>query len=564
MTERAVVLLETSGNQRFIFATNRLRENVGASEQVYRACRVRLIEALRRPELGRSKLPTDGAALADALLDLDTNPPIENGAAPFEVVVAGSGIATVLAASRDHGVRLVDAVTRRALTESPGLGVRGAVEPYDTDRDTSLRDAARRARRRLAEIRAELPPPAARHLRLPIVAECATSGLPAQRLDPDRDQPGRDLPRSTVSLLKHNAAQEGLDRQRALLPAAIRDSIPRHAEELENLLEQGVRWLGVLHADGNGMGSRFDRLATSAGMDDRAYIHRLRALSLAVDRCALEAFWAAAGTLRARAEKAQPDARRMPLLPLILGGDDITLLLDGREAIAFARDLLEALETVSRDRLAGTDLRDRTREALREALDRELEPGRHLTASAGVAVVKPHFPFHAAYELAHELRGEAKTTREHAGVECSSLSFHLLYDSAEYRLAPLRDRMEAAGDRLHARPYAVGRDLPEGPWLERHSIERLADRIHHVRSAGVARSALATLREAALRGRAAADDAFARLLAVRPEASGLAGLAASGTSLFWEEDGAYVSDLLDLFDAGEVWTPEEEAAETVR
>ncbi|HXM57197.1 MAG TPA: hypothetical protein VOB72_17485 [Candidatus Dormibacteraeota bacterium] len=225
MTGRAVVLLETSGNQRHIFATNKLRENVGASEQVYRSCRARLVEVLRR--LGGPELPAGELELADALLDPTVNPPIGESQAAYEIVLAGSGIATVLAASSEHGLRLVDAITRGALREAPGLTLRGAVEPHDSARPNALREAERRARRRLRELRAELPSPAARYLRLPIVEECATSGLPAQRVDPDRDRPDRYLARSAVSHRKHGAAQEGLDRQRALQPEPVRDLIPR-------------------------------------------------------------------------------------------------------------------------------------------------------------------------------------------------------------------------------------------------------------------------------------------------------------------------------------------------
>jgi hypothetical protein len=60
----------------------------------------------------------------------------------------------------------------------------------------------------------------------------------------------------------------------------------------------------------------------------------------------------------------------------------------------------------------------------------------YLSACVGVAVIKPHFPFHSTYHLAEELLKSAKVVkrrvrqlRADALHPCSALDFHVLYDT---------------------------------------------------------------------------------------------------------------------------------------
>jgi hypothetical protein len=92
---RALVFLETSGNQAYLFGTNKLKENIGASQLTYLA--------------GAEWAPQAASAVGGSC------------------VLATSGKAIFCVPGREEGAELVRRVTLRALREAPGLSVAGAV-----------------------------------------------------------------------------------------------------------------------------------------------------------------------------------------------------------------------------------------------------------------------------------------------------------------------------------------------------------------------------------------------------------------------------------------------------
>jgi hypothetical protein len=514
--------IETSGNQRFIFATNKLRENVGASQLIWMIGETARNAAAVRPGC--------------------------------RVIMATSGKATIVAPDRATAEVIVAEVTRKAVTESPGIDVHGAITSFEPARER-LRDALERIRRDHESLRCDVPSPATRFLRLPCVADCSTSGLPAAA--PDRrfhgipGRPGHDL-RSAVSQAKWIAADEGIER---LAKAAGDVPVMRSVSELDDLQNQGLDWLAVIHADGNGLGQLlvdFDRIVERYSPGSSWDIHAdLRdRFSQALDTCATNAFAAAVraawGRWQARAKRGG-GLGKLPLVPLVLGGDDLTVICGGEFAVQFAADFLVEFERETRGGVVGE------LSALRPGAT---APG--LTACAGVAVIKPHFPFHAAYELAEELIASAKRVKRLvADRPCSAIDYHVLYDSSDASLERIRAALTVDEGRtfLTARPYVVSEGFENHPWAATRVASRLADRITAVTSREdngrrrLANGMLHELREALFHGREAAD-ARLRLILGRHEGQHFGDLLAAD-SLFHHDAAtnthhAFLLDALEL------------------
>ena len=198
--------------------------------------------------------------------------------------------------------------------------------------------------------------------------------------------------------------------------------------------------VGVIHIDGNGVGAimrdlgrAFDTVdACLDSLKDAAYKRRDNPCSIRDDRFqwfVMEVNYRLDGVVNQAVAEAWQTVdniagvnrlKTLPVVPVLVGGDDVTVYTDGRYAIPFAEAYIRHYE-----RLTGKD------ELLKQlaVVAGAKKPG-PLTASAGVAIVGRNFPFHIAYDLAEGLvsRGK-KLGKKKDTVPCSTIDFHILRDA---------------------------------------------------------------------------------------------------------------------------------------
>jgi hypothetical protein len=194
---------------------------------------------------------------------------------------------------------------------------------------------------------------------------------------------------------------------------------------------------------------------------------------------------------------------------LILGGDDLTVLCDGQYALKFTYDFLTMFEKETSDC-------DIIKEVAGNAFG-----VKRLGICAGVAIIKPHYPFHQAYKLAEQLLKSAKQVKtrilqlDGRQLPCSALDFHILYDSTHTDLDDIRKRI-TVDDKTHlyAKPYVVStlEDQMDNGWLKyrtfcslKSRIESMTDEEEGEERRLVPNSKLHEIRQSLFQGKGVAD-----------------------------------------------------------
>lgn len=414
------VLLESGSNQEFIFRSPRRRYNVGASGL--------LLDIPRW--------------VAESHADLDV-----------QSVIATSSKVMLLARTLEAGRQVVHDATESVLRRAPGLDFWGVVEQVVPTHDgvpIPLMSRVAGVHQLHARVRYERPTPHLRAPLLPFSAVCSLTGLAASRLERIADS-GKAVP---VSEQAHHALQRARDRHRELSA-----TWPGHAfTDLKDDIDSDG-WTALIHADGNKVGKLITQIADHG--DVEMYHSVSEALENATRTALADAMTMTAGEIPARPW----------VLPLIVGGDDITVIVDAAYALPFAANYLTAFE-----RRTAAD------PVLKQLAEATLGHG-HLTASAGVVASKAATPFSLVYELVEAVTNVAKAAQDSAPGR-SPISFHKAIDAVPAS-PEIDETAEVPGQSGHVRvrrragafvaPAGAGQE--DGPWETAHSVRTLLDAV---------------------------------------------------------------------------------------
>ncbi len=189
-------------------------------------------------------------------------------------------------------------------------------------------------------------------------------------------------------------------------------------------------WLAIIHADGNALGLKLQNLAnkiTDKKEMKNAFARFSKELDMATQEAAQTAF-------EEVIDKKEPN-QRYPLRPVVLGGDDLTVIIRADLAFDFTKEYLNAFEKKTKDYL-----KFMTSEFKVDIFDKGL------TACAGIAYIKESYPFHYGVHLAESLTAEAKKFSKGIDSESvpSSLSFYKVQSSFIDELESMKARTHFA------------------------------------------------------------------------------------------------------------------------
>lgn len=207
-------------------------------------------------------------------------------------------------------------------------------------------------------------------------------------------------------------------------------------------------WIAVIHADGNGLGKIILDIAKSKMPTDLLKKFSI-GLNKATTQASQEAF-----------DKILPlfkDENVYPIRPVVLGGDDLTVICRADLAILFTKYFLYYFEINTKKEL--------------------LDLSNGLTACAGIAFIKKSFPFHYGYDLAEELCKEAKNVSQR---KSSCIMFHKVQDSYITSYKEIKKReLTANGIQLNFGPFYLNdKNIPDDYW----SIDQLIEYTNELES----------------------------------------------------------------------------------
>jgi len=375
-----------------------------------------------------------------------------------KILMAGGGNAIIEFESLNTAKSFTAHYTRRIINQAPGLEVIVGHRSYE---EGQLAQALQLLQVDLAKGKTERRP-SVPLLGLSVTASCRETGMPAATIDKnDHSTPLSkivSLGREEVKDWAHKRWAEFLDKRDRSEP-----TFPMELDHLGRTFGDTSQ-IGVVHVDGNSVGRMIrDWLKKKIDVEENDAIVRnqYREWSRAIDDLGRQALGAVIRRvqeskikrrdlkdedvfetsghpqkLNFELTKENDNKLSLPIRPILLGGDDLTFVCDGRIALDLATTALAVFEKAGEINLLGK-----------------------VDACAGVSVVRSHAPFSRAYDLAEKLCFSAKRMLENENESGCALDWHIGSIKPSETVEDIRNRQYLQNqNELTCRPYRLRSD----------------------------------------------------------------------------------------------------------
>lgn len=359
------------GIQSFIFQTNKLKEIVGASDLVEKIC---------------TSIFQDIAGVSSITSDINW-------------IIGAAGNIKYLFENEEQARLVVREFPKEVMLKAPGITISQALVEVDTE---ITADHINRLEEKLKVQKNMLPNPF--YMGYMAAERSRRTGLASWSGGKDYE----DLP----SILKKE--NDGSELLQKIGQQSREKLFEKEIEKFVNGSEKS--WIAVIHADGNSLGKTLQKLSHSLnGKSGQEVLSRFRTFSQNLNEATCKA---AELALKETFKQDIESNIIIPLRPIVIGGDDLTVIVRAKEALQFTEKFLFHFEAESHrlfHKFFGEIGFDQDR----------------LTSCAGIAYVKSSYPFHYAVELAEKLCRKAKEESKCRNMNspASSVAFYKVQSS---------------------------------------------------------------------------------------------------------------------------------------
>lgn len=433
------VVLEVGGIQKYILSTGKLKEMIGGSE---------LIESLS------AKYLDDFAKSKQLTVLKEIRKPVDNEILPLQ---RNAGAMHLLFPSEAKGREFLQNFGLKLLADFPGLPIFGALEECEFT-SSGIREAKFKLSIKITDQRNKYPTSTGMQL-LPICAEAPLDGEPAiGKVCYGKNSSGEIISLSSKTKRNEELLKRSRERLREIEPDKDNKANLRWSDDLEEIA-CGSEKIAFIHIDGNDLGIRFrqelenisdketaeDKTGQQSSSEDRYQnainvIKTMSALSNTVKETTTAAF--KKGLSECLKHTRSTDSKGellVPARPLVLGGDDVTVVIRADLALYFIDAFVKEFERYSNQELGKKAPKDK------------------LTVGVGMVVCPTGYPFLKAFDLSEELVKNSKELTALMGNRPSSMDYIVITNDTENDIDSIRAHLFTAedGSKLTAKPMLL-------------------------------------------------------------------------------------------------------------